>query len=50
MKRGTYRATQEELAGIDRGLKAARGGRFATAEDVLKVLAKRTPPVKSSRF
>jgi hypothetical protein len=37
---GTYWATRKELAGIDRGLKAAREGRFATDEDVAKVLAK----------
>ncbi len=27
---GTYHATPKELEGIDRGLKAAREGRFAT--------------------
>jgi predicted transcriptional regulator len=36
-----YRATPEELAGIDRGLAAARQGRFATAEEVEAVLSKR---------
>jgi hypothetical protein len=41
LKGGTYRATPEELAGIDRGLKAAREGRFATDEEVEAVLAKR---------
>ncbi len=40
LKGGTYRATPEELAGIDRGLKAAREGRFATDEQVEAVLAK----------
>lgn len=35
-----YRATQGELIGIDRGLKAAREGRFATDDDVAQVLAK----------
>jgi len=33
LKGGAYRATPEELAGIDRGLKAAREGLFATAEE-----------------
>jgi predicted transcriptional regulator len=37
---GTYHATAEELAGIDRGLKAARERRFASDEDVEAVLAK----------
>jgi len=40
LKVGAYRATPEELAGIDRGLKAAREGRFATAEEVEAVFAK----------
>ena len=40
LKGGTYRATPDELAGIDRGLKAAREGRFATDEQVEAVLAK----------
>lgn len=31
---GVYRATPEELAGIERGLKDAREGRFATDEQV----------------
>jgi predicted transcriptional regulator len=39
-KGGLYEATTEELAGIDRGLKAAREGRFATDEEVAAVLAK----------
>ena len=39
-KGGLYQATAEELAGIDRGLKAAREGRFATDEEVAAVLAK----------
>jgi predicted transcriptional regulator len=34
LKGSTYRATPEELAGIDRGLEAAREGRFATDPDV----------------
>jgi predicted transcriptional regulator len=40
LKGETYHATAEELAGIDRGLKAAREGRFATQEEVDAVLAK----------
>jgi len=40
LKGGIYRPTHEELAGIRRGLKAAREGRFATAEEVETVLAK----------
>ena len=44
LKDGRYRATQEELAGIDRGLKAAREGRFATAEEVAEMLAKHCRP------
>ena len=40
LKGGTYHATLEELAGIDRGLKDARAGRFATDEEVEAVFAK----------
>jgi predicted transcriptional regulator len=40
LKGGVYHATAEELVGIDRGLKAAREGRFATDEQVEAVLAK----------
>jgi hypothetical protein len=40
LKRGMYRASPEELAGIDRGLKAAREGRFATDQEVEAVLTK----------
>ncbi len=40
LRGGTYRATLEELEGIDRGLKAAREGRFATDEEVEAVIAK----------
>ncbi len=36
----TYHASAEELAGIDRGLKAAAEGRFATDQDVEAVFAK----------
>ena len=37
---GVYHATPEELEGIDRGLKAAREGRFATDKEVEAVFAK----------
>jgi predicted transcriptional regulator len=40
LKDGKYRATPAELEGIDRGLKAAREGRFATDADVEAVFAK----------
>jgi predicted transcriptional regulator len=40
MKDGLYHATPEELAGIDRGLNAARQGRFATDQQVEATLAK----------
>jgi hypothetical protein len=40
LKGGKYRATPEELAGIDRGLKAAREGRCATDAEVEAVFAK----------
>lgn len=39
-KSGVYHATPEELSGIDRGLKAAREGRFATDEEVEAVFAR----------
>jgi len=35
-----YHATPDELVGIDRGLKAAREGRFATKAEVEAVFAK----------
>lgn len=41
LKGGSYRATPAELAGIDRGLKAAREGRFATDDELEAVLTKR---------
>ena len=44
LKGGTYRATAEELAGIDRGLKAAQDGRFATDEEVAAVFAEHRRP------
>ena len=37
---GTYHATRNELKGIDRGLRAARKGRFATKKKVAAVFAK----------
>jgi hypothetical protein len=40
LKGGLYRATPEELEGIDRGLKAARERRFATDEEVEAILTK----------
>jgi hypothetical protein len=40
LKGGKYHATPEELAGIDRGLKAAREGRFATDAEVAVVFDK----------
>jgi predicted transcriptional regulator len=40
MKGGHYHATPEELAGIDRGLEAARDGRFATDPRVEAMFAK----------
>ncbi len=40
---GKYAATRAELAGIDRGLKAAREGRFATEEQVEQLFRKHRP-------
>lgn len=37
---GEYQPTPEELAGIDRGLRAAAEGRFAANEEVEAVFAK----------
>ncbi|HZE54924.1 MAG TPA: hypothetical protein VE111_16865 [Bradyrhizobium sp.] len=37
---GEYEPTPEELAGIDRGLRAAAEGRFATDQQVEAVFAK----------
>ena len=37
---GEFHATREELEGIDRGLRAAQEGRFATDADVEAVFAK----------
>jgi predicted transcriptional regulator len=40
VRRGRYQATPEELAGIDRGLEAAREGRFATDLQVEAIFSK----------
>jgi predicted transcriptional regulator len=40
---GKYHATPEELAGIDRGLNAAREGRFATDEQIEELFKKHRP-------
>jgi predicted transcriptional regulator len=40
---GRYHATPEELAGIDRGLKAAREGRFATDAQIEELFKKHRP-------
>jgi len=40
----SYKATAEELIGIDRGLRAARQGRIASDEDVAAVFAKHRTP------
>ena len=40
LRGGTYHATPEELAGIDRGLRAAEAGQFATDAEVEAVFAK----------
>jgi hypothetical protein len=40
---GLYQATPKELAGIDRGLKAAREGRFATDHQVGQIFEKHRP-------
>ncbi|MGB6397590.1 MAG: hypothetical protein WBF73_18185 [Bradyrhizobium sp.] len=37
---GEYQPTPEELAGIDRGLRAAAEGRFASDQEVESVFAK----------
>jgi predicted transcriptional regulator len=37
---GEYQPTPEELAGIDRGLRAAADGRFATEQEVEAAFAK----------
>jgi hypothetical protein len=40
LRGGTYEATPKELDGIDRGLKAAKEGRFASEEEVEAIFAK----------
>jgi predicted transcriptional regulator len=40
LKKGEYEPTPAELAGIDRGLRAAAEGRFSTDEQVEAALAK----------
>jgi len=40
---GRYAATPAELAGVDRGLKAAREGRVATTEQVERLFDKHRP-------
>ncbi len=40
LKGGVYHPTPEELAGIDRGLRDAEQGRFATEEEVEAAFAK----------
>jgi predicted transcriptional regulator len=40
---GLYHATPKELAGIDRGLKAANEGRFATEDQVNRIFEKHRP-------
>jgi hypothetical protein len=40
---GKYQATPAELVGIDRGLTAAREGRFASDDQVSRVLGKHRP-------
>jgi hypothetical protein len=44
LKGGNHRATPAELAGVDRGLKAARLGRFATDAEVEAIYAKHHRP------
>ncbi len=43
LKGGMYHATPEELAGIDRGLKAANEGRFASDADMAALFEKYRP-------
>lgn len=47
---GVYQPTPEELAGIDRGLRAAAEGRFATDQQVEAVFAKFRAALEASRF
>lgn len=43
LRAGKYHATPAELAGIDRGLKAASEGRFASDDQVEAVIVKHRP-------
>ena len=43
LRLGNYQATPAELAGIDRGLKAVREGRFASEDEVGRVFEKHRP-------
>ena len=43
LRNGPYHATPKEIEGIDRGLKAAREGRFATDDQVRRVIQKFRP-------
>jgi predicted transcriptional regulator len=43
LKGGAYQATPDELAGIDRGLRAVEQGWFGAPEDVAAVFAKHRP-------
>jgi hypothetical protein len=43
LKGGAYHASPGELAGIDRGLKAAREGRFAAEQEVDAAFVKHRP-------
>jgi predicted transcriptional regulator len=43
LKCGAYTATDDEVAGIDHGLRAADAGRFASRDDVTAVFAKHRP-------
>jgi predicted transcriptional regulator len=43
LRAGTYHATPKELEGIDRGLRTAREGRFATDDQVRGIFEKYRP-------
>lgn len=43
LRAGPYIPTSAELDGIDRGLEAARAGRFATEAEIQAILAPRRP-------
>ncbi len=40
LAQGPYRATPEEIAGVDRGLRAATEGKFATDEEIKELFDK----------